>query len=59
MADSNHKSFPGPEERRERLANALRANLVRRKAAARAAAKRNVAEPAAEPPDSLEIQAKD
>ena len=59
MADSNDKFSARPDERWERLASALRANLIRRKAAARAAAKHNVAEPAMEPPDPLKLQAKD
>lgn len=39
MANSDDKASARPDARHERLAKALRANLVRRKAAARAAAK--------------------
>ena len=59
MANFDDKLPARSDAHRERLASALRANLLRRKAAARAVAKRNVDEPLAERPVPLELKPKD
>jgi regulator of protease activity HflC (stomatin/prohibitin superfamily) len=59
MANSDDKVSARPDARRERLAKALRANLIRRKAAARAAGKGDATEVEQGRRDTLEPEPKD